>query len=230
MGSEKSAGTLGCLVKDKKGTIYGLSNNHVLAASNYAMPGLPIVAPGIADVAAGERKPATIGLLDRVQPFVDGIPEIVDTSANLDAAIFKVDDPALLTSMQRNHYDTPSDVCPLKVGMAVEKVGRTTGRIAGNVVAELFDPEPVLYDMPMMSGLAGRKHVFLDGMFAVKPSAAPLFSDGGDSGSLVTHKDQDDKRWAVGMIVGGGRGLTLILPIDRVLEYFGVSIVSGHNI
>lgn len=231
MGSEKSAGTLGCLVKDKAGALFGLSNNHVIGASNYASPGLPIVAPGIADVAAGEREPATIGLLYQAQPFVDGIPEIVNTSNNLDAAIFSLKDSSLLSSMQRNHYDTPNDVCSLKVGMAVEKVGRTTGRISGTVVAQLFDPEPVLYEMPMMSGLTGRKHVFFEDMFVVIADQAPLFTAPGDSGSLVTFKDQDDKRWSVGLIVGGdGRKVSFALPIDRVLEYFNVSIVSGHNI
>src|SRR5579872_1937172 len=36
-----SAGTLGCLLTDQAGNIFGLSNNHVFAGNNYADIGIP---------------------------------------------------------------------------------------------------------------------------------------------------------------------------------------------
>ena len=53
IGSHSGAGTLGCLVRDDGGNIFGLSNNHVTGGSNYSVPGIPIVAPGMIDVSAG---------------------------------------------------------------------------------------------------------------------------------------------------------------------------------
>jgi hypothetical protein len=116
MGSEKGAGTLGCLVRDKAGVMYGLSNNHVTGGANYAAPGLPIVAPGSVDVASGGRDPETIGHHHSSYPFVDGFPEIVDADGNLDAAIFKITDEDRVSSKQRQFYDTPATFMPLAVG------------------------------------------------------------------------------------------------------------------
>jgi len=50
VGNNRAAGTLGCLVRDAAGTIYGLSNNHVSGACSYAPTGLPILAPGVLDI------------------------------------------------------------------------------------------------------------------------------------------------------------------------------------
>jgi hypothetical protein len=63
-----TAGTLGCLVKDKlnnKPVI--LSNNHVLANSNQAQVGDPIIQPGTAD--GGTVESDTIATLTRFYPI-----------------------------------------------------------------------------------------------------------------------------------------------------------------
>jgi hypothetical protein len=224
--SEEGAGTLGCLVRSQDGTLFGLSNNHITGGCNYAVPGLPILAPGIMDVAAGGQDPETIGHHQRAFPFVDGIPEIVPAADNLDAAIFTILDADRVTSMQRQHWDTPANCLPLEVGMRVAKVGRTTGLTHGEVTSELFDCESVEYDIDVCGG---KKYVYFKSLFIVHAPGG-LFSQPGDSGSLVVNIDRDGRRHAVGIVVGGdGTGLTFALSLDRVLSYFDVELVSGHN-
>jgi hypothetical protein len=213
-------------VRDKGGMLYGLSNNHVTGGSNYAVPGLPILAPGGLDVAAGLRDPETVGHHMAAYPFIDGRPDNVDASKNLDAAIFLLSAPDKISSSQRDFYDTPTSVNPLAVGMKVEKIGRTTGRTKGEVIGELFDFEPVLYILDIING---RKVVFFQSLFAIRGEFAP-FSLPGDSGSLITFVDDKDQRHSVGIVVAGNSdGLTLALSLDRVLNHFGVSLVNGHN-
>jgi hypothetical protein len=227
IGSEKGAGTLGCLVRSPDGTLYGLSNNHITGGCNYAVPGLPIVSPGSLDVAAGAQDPETIGHHSRAYPFVDGLPEIVDAIHNLDAAIFKITNPDRVSSMQRDAYDTP-DVCvPLEVGMRVQKVGRTTGSRHGEVVAEYPDCEPIEYELHI---IGGKKQVYFQGMFIITASPSD-FAQPGDSGALIVEVQQNGPRRAVGIVVGtDGTGLCYALSLHRVLEHFDVALVSNHNV
>jgi hypothetical protein len=51
VGNMRDGGTMGCLVRDATGVIYGLSNNHVTGSCNFAGVGLPILAPAVVDVA-----------------------------------------------------------------------------------------------------------------------------------------------------------------------------------
>jgi hypothetical protein len=191
------------------------------------VPGLPIIAPGILDVAAGGQDPETIGHHSKAYPFVDGIPDIVDAARNLDAAIFKIADPDRVSSMQRQAYDTPAECIPMQVGMRVSKAGRTTGVTHGEVVAEFPDCEQVEYNIDICNG---KKFVYYQPLFAI--SATPgNFSECGDSGSLVINLDGNGVRRAVGIIVGGdGLGLSVALSLHRVLDHFDVSLVSAHNV
>jgi len=226
IGSEKGAGTLGCLVRSQDGTLFGLSNNHVTGGCNYAVPGLPIIAPGILDIAAGGQDPETLGHHHSAFPFVDGIPEVVDASQNIDAALFTIADPNRISSMQRASYDTPAECIPMTVGMRVSKVGRTTGATHGEVVAELPDCEPIIYDVDIC---AGRKLVYFKTLFVIQATNG-MFTEPGDSGALVVNIDVNNVRRGAGIIVGGdGTGLSFALSLHRVLEHFDVELVSGHN-
>jgi hypothetical protein len=226
IGSEKGAGTLGCLVRNQNGELFGLSNNHVTGGCNYAVPGLPIIAPGILDIAAGGQDPETLGHHHAAQPFVDGIPDVVDATHNLDAAIFKIANPDRVSSMQRASYDTPSDCVPMSVGMRVSKVGRTTGATHGEVVAELPDCNPVVYDVDIC---AGHKLVYFKELFVIQATNGN-FTEPGDSGSLVVNIDAQGIRRGTGIVIGGdGTGLTFALSLHRVLEHFNVELVAGHN-
>ena len=66
--------------------------------------------------------------------------------------------------MQRSEYDTPSECIPLEIEMKVTKVGRTTGKTGGKVVAELFDYEPIIYDLDV---IGGKKIVYFHSLFTI---------------------------------------------------------------
>lgn len=137
VGNARAAGTLGCLLRNAAGQLFGLSNNHVTASCNYAPVGLPVVAPGILDVSPTNPPPFTLGFHRAQLPMQMGDPTIVNATANHDAAIFELMGNAPVSSMQQNHYDTPTSSVDLVPGMDVQKVGRTSELTAGKVLAEI---------------------------------------------------------------------------------------------
>jgi hypothetical protein len=230
VGNRIDAGTLGCLVRDAQGVLYGLTNNHVTGSCNFSDPGLPVVAPGPADIAAGALDPFCLGHHEKVIPMIDGTPDNVAIGANTDAAIFRIKDPDRVSSMQRDCYDTPAAVGTLQDNMVVEKVGRTTGRTAGILRAISSGAEPIQYQFDMAGKGTIRKFVYYDPIYVIKPNPNTIFSDGGDSGSLVTTLD-GNARLAVGIVVAGDpqRRWSFILPIKPILDELGLTLVSGFN-
>jgi hypothetical protein len=233
-GNARDAGTMGGLVRNAAGELFGLSNNHVSGSCSFAGAGLPILAPGVIDVAPNSLNPFTLGLHRASLPLVTGAPDNVDHMANRDAAIFRIIDPSVVTSFQGDAYDTPSAVAPIKAGMIVEKFGRTTGLTKGRVISEIFGAHPIQYSAQQY-GFAGI--VCFEPAFAIAGDTT-VFSENGDSGSLITTVDPaSGERLAVGLVVGGmqdgsapGKRTTIALPIDPVLQGFGVSQVTGHNV
>lgn len=233
VGNYMDAGTLGALVRDQSGQLFGLSNNHVCGSCNHADVGLPIIAPGVFDVVAGGLDPFTIGYHAATLQMTPGSVTIVNPSDNHDAAIFRIRDETQLTSYQGDSYDTPNVAVPLVAGMKVEKVGRTTGHTTGVVQCQIAGPVPIAYTAANY-GFNGK--VYYDPAFYVLGDA-DIFSDNGDSGSLIVTTLQDGTRVAVGLVVGGatsgtapGGKISIVLPIANVLARLNLTLVSGHNI
>lgn len=232
-GNYRDAGTLGALVTDATGALYGLTNNHVSGACNHSQAGLPILAPGVLDVGANGIDPFTIGHHHALLTLTPGDASMVNPQANLDAALFKIQDPARVTSFQGTFYDTPTAVLALSTGQAVEKVGRTTGHTTGRVEVQIQGPFAIRYAADAY-GFTG--HVLFDPVFLVRGSA-DVFAAGGDSGSLIVAVQPDGSRAAVGIVVGvvtanwapGGLA-TVALPIQPILSRLGVTLVSAHNV
>jgi len=233
VGNVRDAGTMGALVRDAAGTIHGLSNNHVSGSCSFAGIGMPIVAPGIFDVAPNSLAPFTIGYHVNALPLVAGSADNVNPVANLDAAIFRIDAPAKVTSFQGGAYDTPAVAGPMVGGMAVEKYGRTTGHTTGKVVGQFNNAYPIKYSA---------NHYEFSGLVSFEPAfaivgATDVFSDSGDSGSLITSLNASGERVAVGIVVGGmndgsapGGKITIALPIEPILMGLNVTLVSNHNV
>lgn len=221
-----SAGTLGALVTNPAGEMFALTNNHVSGGCSYTDVNFPIIAPGLLDVRPNGHDPFTLGHHATVAPWTSGIPDNVDVSANIDAAIFRLKDFNAVSSMQRGLYDTPITTMPPVPGMAVRKAGRTTGDTSGQIVAQAVGFVPVMMEVPQFRGV-----IYFDNVFIVQGGGGQPFSDRGDSGSLVVHEDVSGQRHAVGLLFAGtsDQQLTFILPIDKILEHFNVTLVGGHH-
>jgi hypothetical protein len=221
------AGTMGCLVRDSLNNLYGLTNNHVSGMCNYSTEGEKIIAPGHIDISAHRIDPFTIGYHYKSAPMTHGLPDNVNVSLNLDAAILKLADSSLLSSMQGCYFDTPIKVLQLVPGQKVKKVGRTTGLTEGYVVGQSVNPMGVNTSVPGY----GTQTTFYDSIFLIKHADAnKVFSSEGDSGSLVVI-EMPDGDFAGGLIFAGDQyGNSYALPIQPVLDYFDVTLVSGHNL
>jgi hypothetical protein len=116
--------------------------------------------------------------------------------------------------------------------MIVEKVGRTTGHTKGTVRGQARGAFAIHYALTGV-GYSFKSQVYFDPVFFVE-GIGELFSEEGDSGSLVTALDGAGERHAVGLIVGGlkgptGTGYSVVLPVESILDALGVELVSGHN-
>ena len=231
LGNALDAGTLGALVQDANGSLFGLSNNHVTGGCNYAANQMPVVAPGVLDVVPLGFDPKTLGYHERSLALVAGLPGTANVADNLDAAIFKIRDESMVSSMQGDSYDTPTQVRPLTDDLVVEKVGRTTGHTSGRVLGLHHEPLGIHYSTQGV-GYTFVGQVYFDPVYLIEGRGG-AFSDHGDSGSLVTTV-VDGNRFAVGLLIGGmrgqqGRDFTCVVPIESVLSRLRVQLVGGHN-
>lgn len=213
-----TAGTLGAFVHNAAGTIFVLSNNHVLANEDRAEIGDRILQPGKLD---GGRARDRVGALYRSIRINKRSPNYVDCAiCTLDDGVDY--DTRLLGSTARAPIRLAGVAVDgsLDEGLEVHKIGRTTGVTKGRVTAFELDNVIVNFD-------EGNRR--FDRQIEVEGSGRSSFCDGGDSGSLVLVGGDT----AVGLLfagseVGGrnGRGLTFVNPISAVLSKLKVSLLD----
>ncbi|MDX1687250.1 MAG: hypothetical protein R3248_04630 [Candidatus Promineifilaceae bacterium] len=231
-----SAGTFGCVVRDRAtGARLILSNNHVLANSNDAAPGDPIIQPGGADggvepqdvIARLERfipinyntAPGTCGVAAVVSHLANAVaillgsqhrlqPYQLDQQASnlVDAAVARpLDDASILDEILE--IGEPAGTTDAALGMPVRKSGRTTGFTTGAITV-------VDATVSVSYGL-GRTARFENQIIT-----GPM-SQGGDSGSLLVAGDTQE---AVGLLFAGSEQTTIHSPIGLVLDYLEVDL------
>jgi hypothetical protein len=227
-----TAGTLGCWVT-KNGQKVILSNNHVLANSNDAEIGDPILQPGPFD-GGGFPQDHIANLTQFIPISFQGEPSECQF-ANAVIAVFNAGCRVINSNTrykvakvqaEDNRVDAaiaapldPSDVKdeilnigPIQgtvqgeLGMAVKKSGRTTGLTTG-VILQVDVTANVQYG-------AGRTAVFTDQLMA------GAMSQGGDSGSAVL----DDNNRLTGLLFAGSDTTTIINRIENVFGALGVSL------
>lgn len=187
---------------------YILSNNHVLANSNDARPGDPILQPGPYD---GGTNPADkIATLSRFIPitFAPAVP--LPLHRNLvDAAVaegqFHDIDREIYWSGPVRGWRRKAAVT---VGTLLRKTGRTTNFTVGRVT---------VINATVDVGYGGGKTArFLDQIMTTP------FSAGGDSGSLVTTLDGV----AVGLLFAGSTASTILNQIENVRALLRVEVAE----
>jgi hypothetical protein len=201
------SGTLGALVS-RAGTQYVLSNNHVLARSDQALPGEGISQPGLVDFNCGT------GPL--VAQFTQAAP--LKTS-NVDAAIARVipgqvDPSGAILQLDAAGGSPPLAAAPASttlapaVGMPVAKSGRTTGLSCANIQS-VHVSATIEYEKAC--GTGNTFSVPFTNQFVV---AGGAFSSAGDSGSLIVSSSSAE---AVGLLFAGNSSSTVANPIQSVL-------------
>ena len=231
-----TAGTLGAVVRDRDtGERLILSNNHVMANSNDASIGDPILQPGptdggttSSDVIANllrfcpiqfSQEPGTCSIASSFAELGNTIAALLGSkhrvqtlranpqAANLvDCTVARpVNDGDVLDEILE--VGTVAGTLDAALGMAVRKSGRTTGFTTGEII--------VLDATVSVSYGVGRTASF-ENQIVTGP-----ISQGGDSGSLVV---AGNELKAVGLLFAGSDQSTILNPIQAVLDCLNITI------
>ena len=195
-----TAGTLGCLVKDKKsGKVFILSNNHVLANSNNAKKGDPILQPGPYD--GGKKPKDIIGYLENwIEIGFSKEANLIDSALARPKNTSDVKPEIMMIGL-------PKGVTRAKLAMSIQKSGRTTGYTTGKI-KDISASVKVNYDNKVA---LFRNQILTTNM-----------SQGGDSGSLVL----DMKKRAVGLLFAGSELVTILNPIATVFNLLNIQLFT----
>ncbi len=227
-----TAGTLGCWVT-KNGQKVIVSNNHVLANSNDAEIGDPILQPGPFDGGSApqdhmanltqfapisfEGEPSDCPFANAVISVFNLGCKVVKSNTRYQAAkVQTVDnlvDAAIATPLNAADVkDEILNVGPIQgvaqgeLGMAIKKSGRTTGFTTGEILQV-----DVTADVQYGGGRIAR---FTDQLLA------GAMSQGGDSGSGVLNENNH----LIGLLFAGSDTTTIINRIEHVFSALEVSL------
>lgn len=233
-----TAGTLGCLVYERtSGERLILSNNHVLANTNQALAGDPILQPAPAD--GGQVGRDTLAYLERFIPLRFTTEPATCTLAMAYAALgnrlarwlgashrlqaYQLNphaanrvDAALARPIRQD--DLLEDVLELgsvsgatraELGMAVLKSGRTSGLTQGTIT---------VLEASLRIAYGEERAALFEGQIVTTP-----MSQGGDSGSLLVSAEGHH---AVGLLFAGSSQATIFNPIQDVLEALQVDLLT----
>jgi len=228
-----TAGTLGSAVIDRSTRRIGiLSNNHVLANSNDASAGDPILQPGVAD---GGGSDDSLAELERFVPIamtsipcpivsafcmvVNGLLGLFGRSTRIvpeTASPLALNTVDCALAIPFSEQDLLNEILVIgkpkvpvvgEVGMEVQKFGRTTHYTKDAIIA-IEATTQVNYGV----GMASFEHQIV---------AGPM-SAGGDSGSLVLDMEGNP----VGLLFAGSDRVTIINEIQRVMDALDVEFIE----
>jgi hypothetical protein len=225
-GNKCCSGTLGSLVT-RNGTKYVLSNNHVLAKSDFANIGDPIDQPGLVDapspcVASGTNTVANLSEFYKLE--TGSLPKV-------DAAIAKIVNGAVdpsgnilfLGATQTNGVPDPgapnagAGISPAQAVGAphnglVAKVGRTTGLTCASILAV-----NMAGSLTYTQNCDGTGTSFPVSFTDLVQVTGGQFGAPGDSGSLIVTQDTADP---VALLIGGNDQDSVGNAITDVLNFF----------
>lgn len=221
-----TAGTLGCLVKDKvNNRTVILSNNHVIANSNQASRGDLIIQPGPAD--GGIYPDDAFATLERFYPiqFEAGVNNLIDAAI---ATPLEPVEEQVIQSIKDVGDMVPTekrDITVDDLGRFVRKSGRTTEHTTGYIDA-------VNVTTTVKYGLF-EKATFVDQIVIEQVLAEEDISAGGDSGSAVL--DRDGK--IIGLLFAGSErdeasgqpANAIINPIKHVFNLLDLELLKPEE-
>jgi hypothetical protein len=231
-----TAGTLGTAVRDRSsGEQLILSNNHVLANSNEADSGDPILQPGAIDgghtdsdtIAELARfipiqfnlAPPSCGIASSVAGMANFLAKLIGSKHRLQAfyedplAVNQVDAavarPVSATDISTEVLDIGevSGTVEPALGMAVRKSGRTTAFTTGQIT---------VLDASVTVNYGQNRAALFEGQIVTSP-----MSQGGDSGSLLV---AGESLVGVGLLFAGSNQATIHNSIQNVLEALDIDL------
>lgn len=227
-----TAGTLGCWVR-RNGQWMILSNNHVLANSNAAARGDAILQPGPYDGGRNPEDqiaeledfvpiemiglPSDCGIAGSVAGLLNGVAILLGSGTRLQAVRAQAAANRVDAAIARplHEEDASTEILNIgaiagtrsaELGMAVKKMGRTTGFTEGEILQ-------VDVTVNVQYG-EGRMAQFEDQLMA-----GPM-SQGGDSGSAVLAADNH----LVGLLFAGSEQSTIINRIEHVFSALDLTL------
>ena len=231
-------GTLGSLIQDPANHQYLLSNNHVLARSDHAAVGDPIVQPGLID---NNCTPNGDGAGTTPVASLTGWLPLRSSATNADAAIAQVNSGAVSASggileLGTRQLDgtlaaAPPGISstggkgePASLNLTVAKSGRTTGLTCAGISALNVDVNVDYY-----LDCAETKPYLTKTYTNQLAISGNQFSDAGDSGSLVVDAANAEP---VGLFFAGGADASGVSqgvanPVGDVLSELSTQIGGG---
>jgi len=218
-------GTLGSLIQIG-GSKYILSNYHVLYSDivsggngRVASPGDPVIQPGLIDVSCNANGAQNVGTL------VSGGGSL--TGHNFDSGIALANSNVDQTGAILNIGTISSSTLVGSVGLAVKKMGRTTGLARASITA-LNGAFNITYENECAGGTSFTQSYTNQ---IVVSNNRCNFLDGGDSGSLMVEDVTTNPR-AVGLLFAGSSicnktAIAIACPINSVLSFYGASMVGN---
>jgi hypothetical protein len=205
-------GTLGALIQNSSHTQYLLSCNHVLARSDQASTGEPIIQPGLIDDDCEPTNGNPPGTETPVGVLTAWLP-LSSSSTNADAAIAAVNSGAVSSTGAIMELGLPQGNGTLAaappgisstngngengtINMTVAKSGRTTGLTCANISAVSLEVQVSYFKN------CEETEPYLTKTYTNQIAIeANQFSDAGDSGSLVVDASNAEP---VGLFFAGG--------------------------
>lgn len=190
-------GTFSCLVRDNKtGKLLGLSNAHVFGTKYGSFPGSigqAVVQPGQYD---GGVEPN-----DVVGKVIFGYPVKLTGGNIVDAALMEPTSQTICSRLITKLNVIPINPIDPTLHMHVAKSGRTTETTYGEVMA--INTSITVCTAVDAEGNCVGDEIDFDQTFGVQcyPNRKQLFSDHGDSGSLIL---EDKTNYPVGLLFAGG--------------------------
>lgn len=220
-------GTLGALIQ-KGGSKYILSNYHVLYADivnggngRVASSGDPVIQPGMIDVSCNAGNAQNVGTL------VSNGGSLPMGGNAVDAGIAQVTPGMVDESGAILNVGTLSaSTLNASVGLAVKKMGRTTGLTRSSVSA-INGAFSITYENECAGGTSFTQSYSNQIVIA---NGGCGFQNGGDSGSLLVEDVTTNPR-AVGLCFAGsvqctGGAIAIANPIGAVLSWAGATMVG----
>ncbi len=203
------SGTLGGMVR-KGSDYFALSNNHVLAQVNQARAGDRVTQPGFLDTRCDARSGDQVGHLTGYKRMkLRGKNRVDGAIAELDPGTFDDSGSVIGIGVPGNEPISP------RVGMEVQKSGRTTGVRKGQITAVGVTVDVEYQDE--CSDTAGFFSVRFVGQFFVESTSGRSFSAGGDSGSVI-FEDVRTCPNPVGLLFAGNSFITAANQMKAVMK------------